>query len=200
MHTQHNPAPRVGFALRVMGVLLTASLHAADAGATFISISPVSPVAITMRVGTPTAGTVDNVVFPTISGANISPSPVTVTYGSDVTVEVLAERSLIWTPDVVVTVDSSAGLACTGGGCGATVIPFSEVCWVSTNPATGSLAGQDIQNGCFNGSAVQQIAAFGTVTGSSRLMRNFLRFSYSNSRVYPAGNYRGRVTYTATMP
>jgi hypothetical protein len=196
MHTQHNPAPRVGIALRVLGVLLTASLHAADAGAVFIDTTPATTVgAITMRVGSTTA--VDTVTFATISSSNISPSPSAVAYGADVTVEALAEFNWVGTRTVTVTANSLAGLACTGGGCGATVIPFSEICWVSTNKVLG---GGDIQDGCFTGIAVQPLAAFSTVGNTNRLMRNFLRFSYQNSRVYPAGNYRGTVTYTATLP
>ena len=31
-------------------------------------------------------------------------------------------------------------------------------------------------------------------------MNNTLRFTYANARVYPAGQYRGTVTYTATVP
>lgn len=30
-------------------------------------------------------------------------------------------------------------------------------------------------------------------------MNNLLSFSYANSTLYPAGTYRGRVVFTATM-
>ena len=196
MPTQPPLRPHLGTALRALGALLTASLCSADAGAVFIDATPATAVgAITMRVGSTTA--VDTVTFATISGANISPSPTAVGAGGDVTVEALAEFNWLGTRTVTVTANSSAGLACTGGGCGATVIPFSEICWVSTNKVLG---GGDIQDGCFTGIAVQPLAAFSTVDNTNRLMRNFLRFSYQNSRVYPAGNYRGTVTYTATLP
>ena len=82
-------------------------------------------------------------------------------------------------------------------GCGSTAIPFSDVCWVSTNKVTG---GGDIQDGCFTGSATQPLASFGRVLFNSRRMYNTLRFTYANARVYPAGQYRGTVTYTATVP
>ena len=196
MYPQPPLRPHLGTALRALGALLTASLCSADAGAVFIDATPATAVgAITMRVGSTTA--VDTVTFATISGANISPSPTAVGAGGDVTVEALAEFNWLGTRTVTVTANSSAGLACTGGGCGATVIPFSEICWVSTNKVLG---GGDIQDGCFTGIAVQPLAAFSTVGNTNRLMRNFLRFSYQNSRVYPAGNYRGTVTYTATLP
>ena len=196
MYPQPPLRPHLGTALRALGALLTASLHAADAGAVFIDATPATALgAITMRVGSTTA--VDTVTFATISGANISPSPTAVGAGGDVTVEALAEFNWFGTRTVTVTANSSAGLACTGGGCGATVIPFSEICWVSTNKLLG---GGDIQDGCFTGVAVQPLAAFSTAGNTNRLMRNFLRFSYQNSRVYPAGNYRGTVTYTATLP
>ena len=197
MPTQHNPAPRVGFALRVMGVLLTASLHAADAGAVFIDFPLNNPLRLTLRVGSPTG--VDVVNFGAISGANISPTPSAVTYAPLVDVEVSLQRPGFSTPnDVVLTANSVAGLVCVAGsGCGSTAIPFSDVCWVSTNKVTG---GGDIQDGCFTGSATQPLARFGRVLFNSRRMYNTLRFTYANARVYPAGQYRGTVTYTATVP
>ena len=198
MHTQHNPAPRVGIALRVLGVLLTASLHAADAGAVFINFDLNSPFQLRLRVGS-TGNTVDTVSFPAISGANISPAPSAVTYASLVDVEVSLQRPAINFPNnVVLTVNSTAGMACVAGsGCGSTIIPFTDVCWVSTNKVAG---GGDIQDGCFTGSATQPLASFGWVLFSSRRMYNTLRFTYANARVYPAGQYRGTVTYTATVP
>ena len=198
MHTQHNPAPRVGLALRVMGVLLTASLHAADAGAVFINFDLNSPLQLRLRVGS-TGNIVDAVSFPAISGANISPAPSAVTYAPLVDVEVSLQRPAFSTPnDVVLTVNSTAGMACVAGsGCGSTVIPFTDVCWASTNKVAG---GGDIQDGCFTGSATQPLASFGWVLFSSRRMYNTLRFTYANARVYPAGQYRGTVTYTATVP
>ena len=198
MHTQHNPAPRVGLALRVMGVLLTASLHAADAGAVFINFDLNSPLQLRLRVGS-TGNTVDTVSFPAISGANISPAPSAVTYASLVDVEVSLQRPAINFPNnVVLTVNSTVGMACVAGsGCGSTIIPFTDVCWVSTNKVAG---GGDIQDGCFTGSATQPLASFGWVLFSSRRMYNTLRFTYANARVYPAGQYRGTVTYTATVP
>lgn len=197
MPTQHNTTPRVGFALRVMGVLLTASLHAADAGAVFIDFPLNNPLRLTLRVGSPTG--VDVVNFGAISGANISPTPSAVTYAPLVDVEVSLQRPGFSTPnDVVLTANSVAGLVCVAGsGCGSTAIPFSDVCWVSTNKVTG---GGDIQDGCFTGSATQPLASFGRVLFNSRRMYNTLRFTYANARVYPAGQYRGTVTYTATVP
>ena len=197
MPTQHNPAPRVGLALRVMGVLLTASLHAADAGAVFIDFPLNNPLRLTLRVGSPTG--VDVVNFGAISGANISPTPSAVTYAPLVDVEVSLQRPGFSTPnDVVLTANSVAGLVCVAGsGCGSTAIPFSDVCWVSTNKVTG---GGDIQDGCFTGIATQPLASFGRVLFNSRRMCNTLRFTYANARVYPAGQYRGTVTYTATVP
>ena len=194
---QHNTTPRVGFALRVMGVLLTASLHAADAGAVFIDFPLNNPLRLTLRVGSPTG--VDVVNFGAISGANISPTPSAVTYAPLVDVEVSLQRPGFSTPnDVVLTANSVAGLVCVAGsGCGSTAIPFSDVCWVSTNKVTG---GGDIQDGCFTGSATQPLASFGRVLFNSRRMYNALRFTYANARVYPAGQYRGTVTYTATVP
>jgi hypothetical protein len=199
MPTQRHPAHRAGIALRVLGVLLTASLHAADAGAVFIDFDLNSPLQLRLRVGPSTGNTVDTVSFPAISGANISPAPSAVTYAPLVDVELSLQRPTLTFPnDVVLTVNSTAGMACVAGsGCGSTVIPFTDVCWTSTNKVAG---GGDIQDGCFTSSATQPLARFGWVSFNSRRMYNTLRFTYANARVYPAGQYRGTVTYTATVP
>lgn len=197
MYPQPPLRPHLGTALRALGALLTASLHAADAGAVFINFPMANPLQLRLRVGS-SGNKVDVVTFPNISGANISPAPSAVTYTPLVEVELSLQRRQADSPNnVVLTVNSSAGMACQSVGCGSTVIPFSEVCWVSTNKDSG---GGDIQNGCFTGSASQQLASFGWVEPYSRRMYNTLQFSFQNSRVYPAGSYSGMVTYTATVP
>lgn len=100
---------------------------------------------------------------------------------------------------VTLSVDSSAGLTCVGGsGCGTTIIPFSTVSWTSYNH-DATYPTYDIQDGTFNGSATQQLTNF-YVSGASITMSNVLIFQYDNATLYPAGQYTGRVTYTATMP
>lgn len=177
------------------GCLLPATL----AQAVFLSTNPVGQLAITMRVGTDLAGAIDTVDFAVTSGPT-GLAQMEVVAAAPVRVEVLAQRNAQWTPRVALTAHTSGpGLGCSAGGCGSTAIPFSQICWTSSNLATGALAGQDIQNGCFTGAASQLLAAFGTITGSNRLMRNDLLFRYLNATPYPSGEYTGRVVFTATM-
>lgn len=169
---------------------------------------------ITMQVGSSLAGTINNVTFD-VNNSLVSPSPAAVTgvpsntAGTPVTspangvlVSMTAQIPTVsassWT-QVVLTVNSAAGLVCVGGsGCGSTIIPFSSVSWVSHNQDT-TYPGLDIQNGAFNGSASQTLTNF-YLTGASVTMQNVLVFQYANATLYPAGQYSGRVTFTASMP
>lgn len=166
---------------------------------------------LTMRVGAPQFGTISNVTF-NVTGANTSPSPSPVVgipsagagVGSAPANSVRISVSNRWTDfagqRVIVTVNSAAGLACASGPCGSTVIPFSSISWTSSNLATGAFAGQDFVSGSFNGSASQTLLDFTAPAARSFNITNDWVFSYANSTLYPAGVYRGRVTFTATMP
>ena len=113
---------------------------------------------------------------------------------------------------VTLKVDSVAGLSCQSGGCGSTIIPFSQISWVASN--NGNAASGDIQNGRFNDTSNQQIASFnanatfcsfwiifclGYTYQSNAMNATRLQFSYDNDVVYPAGNYKGTVRFTASM-
>ena len=178
------------------GALLAASLFAANAQAVFFTFDQ-GPREISMRVGPPTG--VAEVGF-TVSGSNLSPTPTEVAASTGaVEVEATWQRpgfsGLL--SSTTITVDSSAGLVCqAGSGCGSTVIPFTEVCWTTSDPAPG---GGDMVSGCFTGAASQQVGSIGVVLLASQGMRNTLSFHFKNSRVYPAGIYKGRVTFTATL-
>lgn len=166
-----------------------------------------NPRSLTLQVGGTTG--IDNVVFD-VSGANISPSPAPVTNAATVDFRITANRvNSGFQPYITLTADSTTGLACvSGSGCGSTVIPFSDISWASTNSAASGL---DIQNGAFNGSATQQLARYQNdysvctwfivcfYTYYDTNMYNTLLFTYANSTLYPAGQYKGRVTFTATM-
>ena len=196
MNTQSFQRQRAGHALRA-GALLAALLFAADAQAVFFTFDQ-GPRRISMRVGPPNTG-VAEVAF-TVSGANLSPTPTEVAASTGaVEIEATWQRpgfsALLSTTEI--TVDSSAGLVCeVGSGCGSTVIPFTEVCWTTSDPAPG---GGDMVSGCFTGGATQSVGSIGVVLFASQGMRNTLNFRFRNARVYPAGIYRGRVTFTATL-
>lgn len=165
---------------------------------------------LTMRVGAD-SGAINNVTF-NVTGAQVSPSPTAVVGVPDANAapagapanSVRVRVSNQWTnfagQRVVVTANSSAGLACASGPCGATVIPFSKVSWTSSGLATGSNAGQDFLSGSFNGSTNQTLLDFTAPAANSFAIDNDWVFSYSNDTLYPAGVYTGRVTFTATMP
>lgn len=97
------------------------------------------------------------------------------------------------------TVDSSVGLTCVAGsGCGSTLMPFSTIGWTAYNNDS-IYPTFDIQTGQFNGSNAQTLANF-YVSGGSLTMTNVLVFHYNSTTIYPAGQYTGRVTYTAALP
>ena len=97
------------------------------------------------------------------------------------------------------TVNSSTGLSCvSGSGCGSTIMPFSTIGWTSYNHDS-IYPTFDIQDGQFNASSAQTLANF-NVLGGSLTMTNILVFNYNSATIYPAGQYTGRVTYTATLP
>ncbi len=165
---------------------------------TYLTLSSSS---LTLRVGS-AGGTIDNVDFD-VSGANIRPSPAPVTRPDTVTVTLTANKAILsLLTSARLTADSSAGLSCqTPSSCGSTIIPFSSISWVSTNPEP---LGGDIQSGSFTGAGAQQLASFalpvlGLVLSARTVMTNNLRFTYANSTLYPSGVYRGRVVFTASM-
>ncbi|MGL5003483.1 MAG: hypothetical protein ACRDAM_11135 [Casimicrobium sp.] len=133
---------------------------------------------------------VDTVSFGTIPGASVgNGTPVPALDRSGIEISVYA-----WTPgsnerSVVLTANSSVGMHCvTTTSCGNTAIPFDTVSWTSR--------GGDIRAGRFDLSANQHLAR----ANSDRTMKSTLFFRYANATVYPAGTYRGRVTFTASMP
>lgn len=178
-----------------------------EAGAVFIFTPLGSPRQIILQMGSAN-NTVNSVNF-NVAGASLSPGLVPVTgvpgNGSPATTPANGTEIRVTTripnsnTQVTLTVDSPAGLSCVGGsGCGATVIPFSTVSWTSYNQ-DASYPGFDIQDGTFSGTAGQTLTNF-LVNGVSVTMSNVLIFQYSNATLYPAGQYTGRVTYTATIP
>lgn len=193
-------------------LLLVSFLLASDASAVFVWGDLTTRRIITMQVGSSLFDTINTVTFD-VTGNNVRPNPLPVTGVPDnppstapvtpsngVKVSVNAQIPLVSANSytrVTLTVDSSTGLTCTSG-CGSTIIPFSTISWTSYNKDT-TYPGLDIQDGVFTGSASQTLAAF-QITGGSITMTNVLVFQYANATLYPAGQYSGRVTYTASMP
>ncbi|MET3498115.1 hypothetical protein [Variovorax boronicumulans] len=178
---------------------------APNAGAVFTYASTNAPYGITLQVGSAVA--VDEVAF-NVTGANVGLTPTSVAGSQPITIRISPSRpSMLFaeTRPVTLTVDVPAGLNCTTfSSCGNTIIPFSTISWVSTN-ATSPNQG-DIQSGTFANSTTQSLASFNAATSAflifnsdTRFMANTLTFRYANTTVYPAGSYRGKVRFTATM-
>lgn len=193
--------------------------HEASAVFTISAYVPVRQ--ITLRVGS--AGTTVNDVTFNVTGTNVNPTAVTgIPGGSTPATSPIGGTEITLTAGLVnqgqqrvsLTVDSSAGMACVGGtGCGTTIIPFTAVSWVSYNHDI--YPNLDIQNGAFTGASNQELVNFSAgngnngngngngnerISGGSITMSNVLVFQYDNTTIYPSGQYRGRVIYTATMP
>lgn len=167
---------------------------------------------ITMTVGSNDT-TVNTVTFDVLN-ANIAPSPAPVqgvpgngapatSPSGGVTVTLQTNRRGN-APDVVkLLVDSSAGMACQSGVCTSSplTIPFTTVSWTSYEAGGGAFSA-GIASGSFNGSASQLLFSgqIPTRSKNSMLVSNVLVFSYNNATLYPSGSYRGRVTYTVTVP
>lgn len=166
---------------------------------------------LTMRVGIAQFGTISNVSF-NVNGANVSPTPTPVTGvpsasaapasspANSVRVSVSNRWTTLAGQQVIVTVDSAAGLACTAGPCTGTTIPFSTISWTSFGMAGAPYAGQDFVSGSFTGSASQPLVNFTAPASQSFNITNDWVFTYNNATLYPAGTYTGRVTFTAVMP
>ena len=188
-------------------ILLAPQVHAVitffDAG---------SRSSVTMTVGSPQRNRINSVDF-TVTNSNLrqAPAPVTgipssdtpattVANGVSVTVEAVVPwwESNTWN-QLDLHVDSSVALSCVAGsGCGSTLIPFSEISWRTYNK-DAQYANFEIQDGRFDGSSNQKLFDFSFRGGSLRFS-NDLVFSYDNDTLYPAGHYRGQVTYTVSMP
>ena len=168
-----------------------------------------------MRVGTPTAGVVDtvqfNVVNPTVgnsltSAPSVSGNGVAIAASSGgVPISVIMRiPNNANNRRFQMTVSSDAALTCVSVGCGTTTIPFSTISWIATPTPSGTNSAIDFQSGTFVGGSTQSMNTFSTNQPVFRDaitdISSTLTFSYSNVTAYLAGNYSGRVTYTATLP
>ena len=160
-------------------VFLTMSLTAVSAEAiTFVIRSFPRPVVL-LVVGS-FGASVSTVGF-NVPGANIGDST-PIRGQPDIRLLLLGRAAPPNSRVVTLTADSSIPL-----DNGTSTIPFTEISWVST--------GGGVPSGSFNG-ATQTLVTF----LNSRAMFSRHRFFYANSNVLEAGVYRGRVTYTLSMP
>lgn len=205
--------PRPGARLsRVRGalILLCLALACGPASAVLTFFDLASPRFIQLQVGA-SGGTVNTVGF-RVTGANTSPTPQAVSGVPDALTPTTTPNGGVrvrlrgqWTSGnqtLRLLVNSAAGMACvTGSGCGSTVIPFTSVHWVSHElESAPGYAGWDIPSGGFDGGTAQQLVGMiCCFSNKSVEVANTLVFSYGNTTLYPAGRYRGTVTFTAVI-
>ncbi|TXH75925.1 MAG: hypothetical protein E6Q85_04235 [Thiothrix sp.] len=192
-----------------MGLVLSACL--VEQAFAVLTTTPLvtTPRRVTLQVGSAQFGTVNNVVF-NVTSDKVSPNNVSIEGIPDATAgtataspsngiliratsEVPTTMAGTW-QNLKVDVNSSVGLTCVNSAsCGATIIPFTTIKWVSYNRG-----GLDIADGTFNGGN-QTLFHVGSINAGLKL-ENTLVFTYSNTTLYPAGQYKGTVTYTASLP
>jgi len=143
-----------------------------------------APAEVRIRVGAQTGITTVVHEVPaalTGDGTPISGAP------AGVLIEVSARRATFFEwlrASYIVTADSSTPLSS-----GTATIPFTDISWTSQDG--------DIPSGRFNGSSAQVILG---ATRAYFQVRDWLTFTYDNTRFLPAGEYTGTVTYTVSIP
>ncbi len=171
---------------------------------------------LTMRVGTPAAGSIDTVQFnvggtpagnslATAPSVNGNGTPIAASSGGvfiNMNMRVPAGNI---TQTFSMTVTSPATLTCLSGGCGAATIPFSAISWTMAVVPSGANSAFDFQSGTFAAGTTQSMNTFpvGTATtlgfAATVDFSGTMNFSYANTTPFPAGTYSGTVVYTATL-
>jgi hypothetical protein len=154
-------------------------------GAQVMAVNPTVDV-VSVNVPAAALGNSASQVMSTSNPNTIDPNlPVALTCsdGRKVLVSAIA-RVPFGVANATLTVNSSIPLTSASGA----TLPFSQISWTSSDNA--------IPSGTFNTSTAQTLLNMTT----SRQYESCHTFSYANTGVVPAGTYRGRVTYTLSMP
>jgi len=151
-------------------------------------VMPVNPTVDVVSVTVPAGalGNASSQVMSTSNSNTIDPYPpvkLTCADGRQVLVSAIA-RVPFGIANATLTVNSAAPLANASGE----TLPFSQISWTSSDGA--------IPSGTFNTSAAQTLLNMTT----SQQYESCHTFRYANTGVVAAGTYRGRVTYTLSMP
>jgi hypothetical protein len=172
-----------------LGASPTRQLHLqVGTGGNGSQVMPNNPTIDVVSVTVPAAavGNATPQVMSTSNPNTIDPYPpvaLTCSDGRKVLISAIA-RVPRGTANARLTVSSAVPLSNTTGQ----TLPFSQISWVSSDSS--------IPSGTFNTGAAQTLA---TIT-TSRQYESCHTFSYANRGVVAAGVYRGRVTYTLSMP
>lgn len=153
-----------------------------------VQTMPVNPTVDVVSVTVPASalGNSASQVMSTSNPNTIDPYPpvrLTCSDGRQVLVSAIA-RVPFGVANATLTVNSSAPLTNATGE----TLPFSQISWTSSD---GS-----IPSGTFNTGAAQTVLNMTT----SQQYESCHTFRYANTGVVAAGTYRGRVTYTLSMP
>lgn len=172
-----------------LGASPTRQLHLqVGTGGNGSQVMPNNPTIDVVSVTVPAAavGNASPQVMSTSNPNTIDPYPpvsLTCSDGRKVLVSAIA-RVPRGTANATLTVNSAVPLSNTTGQ----TLPFSQISWASSDSS--------IPSGTFNTGAAQTLA---TIT-TSRQYESCHTFSYANTGMVAAGTYRGRVTYTLSMP
>ena len=151
-------------------------------------VMPVNPTVDVVSVTVPAAalGNSASQVMSTSNPNSIDPYPpvaLTCSDGRKVLVSAIA-RVPFGVANATLTVNSSVPLTNATGE----ILPFSQISWTSSD--------NSIPSGSFNTGAAQTLLNMTT----SQQYESCHTFSYANTSLVAAGTYRGRVTYTLSMP
>jgi hypothetical protein len=172
-----------------LGASPTRQLHLqVGTGGDGVRIMPTNPTIDVVSVTVPAAalGNANPQVMNTSNPNTIDPYPpvaLTCNDGRKVLVSAIA-RVPRGTANATLTVNSAVPLLNSSGE----TLPFSQISWVSSD--------NSIPSGTFSTSAAQTLLTMTT----SRQYESCHTFQYANTGVVAAGTYRGRVTYTLSMP
>ncbi len=200
---------RKRFCVHAAAVLMGLLGLVSEAGAVITVVAGyVGTRTLTLSVGTPVTGTIDTVQFnvgggtvgnslPTAANPIVNGNGTAISAaGGGVAIRVFFQTPAATVPDTLqVTVTAPAALTCPVGNCVGTTIPFSSISWNITT--TSAL---DFQPGTFVNGGTLTIEGPGTLNVAGTVnITNTLLFRYANTTAFPAGNYTGTVTYTATL-
>ena len=151
----------------------------------------VIPGILRFRVGTDTPGTVDEVLFEPAAGDIGTGNDVAATTNGTVTVSLFSNAGLI----TITPTNDGSGNGLNNGTIGEN-IPYSEIL-VSESEAAFANPTLSNAGGAADATTPTPTSGNGKVTNYPSETWSYL---YDNTVDYPAGEYTGTVTYTATSP
>ena len=172
-----------------LGAAPTRQLHLqVGTGGNGVNVMPTNPTVDVVSVTVPATalGNASAQVMSTSNPNTIDPYPpvaLTCSDGRKVLISAIA-RVPSGAANATLTVNSAVPLSTATGS----TLPFSQISWTSSD--------NSIPSGTFSSGASQTLLTMST----SQQYESCHTFSYANTGVVAAGTYKGRVTYTLSMP